>query len=203
LHLAGHSFGGWVAFEMARRLEAAGRTVASLTLIDSAPPAATAAIREASDAETLTGLIRIYAQMAQRPLGIGADDLAALPEPRQRELLHQRLVAAGVLPLRTTPDILLGPMRTFAGCVRTSYAPAAPYGGRVDMAVLDDPDRDPSSNAQRAAARSEAWRAWAPRLRSWRGPGNHMTALRQPHVQTVADWMRDNWRSAGVTLRAG
>jgi thioesterase domain-containing protein len=38
LHLLGHSFGGWVVFEMALRLRAAGRKVASVTLIDAEAP---------------------------------------------------------------------------------------------------------------------------------------------------------------------
>jgi pimeloyl-ACP methyl ester carboxylesterase len=37
VHLLGHSFGGWVAFEMAKQLTKAGR-VASLTILDSQPP---------------------------------------------------------------------------------------------------------------------------------------------------------------------
>ena len=36
VHLLGHSFGGWVALEVAHRLSAEGRSVASLTIIDSA-----------------------------------------------------------------------------------------------------------------------------------------------------------------------
>lgn len=37
-HLAGHSFGGIVAFEMAKQLRAAGETVAALVILDSFPP---------------------------------------------------------------------------------------------------------------------------------------------------------------------
>lgn len=38
VHLIGHSFGGWVAFEMAASLQSQGREVASLTVIDSESP---------------------------------------------------------------------------------------------------------------------------------------------------------------------
>ncbi|WP_029219939.1 alpha/beta fold hydrolase [Xanthomonas cassavae] len=38
IHLLGHSFGGWGAFDLARQLAAHGRTVASLTLLDSEAP---------------------------------------------------------------------------------------------------------------------------------------------------------------------
>ncbi|WP_144395750.1 alpha/beta fold hydrolase, partial [Pseudomonas sp. Kh7] len=40
LNLVGHSFGGWVAHAMAIRLQAKGREVRSLTLIDSEAPGA-------------------------------------------------------------------------------------------------------------------------------------------------------------------
>src|SRR5262249_9192661 len=38
LHLLGHSFGGWVAFDMAQRLLLSGRQIASLILLDSKAP---------------------------------------------------------------------------------------------------------------------------------------------------------------------
>src|SRR5262249_23162075 len=38
VHLLGHSFGGWIAFEMAQLLRGAGRSVASLTILDSEVP---------------------------------------------------------------------------------------------------------------------------------------------------------------------
>jgi arthrofactin-type cyclic lipopeptide synthetase C len=34
------------------------------------------------------------------------------------------------------------------------------------------------------------WRRWAPKLEVWRGPGNHMTALKLPDVRILANWLR-------------
>src|SRR6185312_15928563 len=38
IHLVGHSFGGWIAFEMANLLVGAGKRVSSLTIVDSEAP---------------------------------------------------------------------------------------------------------------------------------------------------------------------
>jgi arthrofactin-type cyclic lipopeptide synthetase C len=71
-HLAGHSFGGWIAFEMAQLLRAAGHTVASLTILDcDAPDGDNMLGREYSRTEVVMELVETYEQFAQRPLEIG------------------------------------------------------------------------------------------------------------------------------------
>ena len=34
------------------------------------------------------------------------------------------------------------------------------------------------------------WQRFAPELVTWCGPGNHMTILKAPHIETLADWLR-------------
>jgi arthrofactin-type cyclic lipopeptide synthetase C len=187
LHLLGHSFGGWVVFEMALRLAAAGREVASLTLIDSSVPEPAA---DTTHTDALMQLVEIFEQAAEQPLGLSAQQFDLLPEAAQRALLHERLVAAGVLPARSQPALLVGPVRTFASCMRAGYAPSGPYRGALQLVLLDDPRCDEAANRLAYQQRAEGWRRLAPAARSWRGPGNHMTALKAPHAQAVADWLR-------------
>src|SRR5207248_8081121 len=59
VHLLGHSFGGWVAFEMAQRLCAAGRTVASVSVIDTEAPDCDRG-REYTNAQVFMELVRMF-----------------------------------------------------------------------------------------------------------------------------------------------
>jgi arthrofactin-type cyclic lipopeptide synthetase C len=191
VHLMGHSFGGWVVYAMAARLQAAGRRVASLTLIDSEPPQPEAI--EYGHTEVMLQLVDIFEQMAEQSFGITADALADRTEPQQRALLHQKLVAAGVLPSRSTPDILTGPVRTFASCMRAAYVPERSYDGTLHLVLLDDPRLDAGRQAHEYRRRLEGWREHAAALSCLRGPGNHMTALKQPHVRAIVAWLRASW----------
>ncbi len=126
VHLLGHSFGGWIAFEMARRLRACGREVASLTLIDSESPGGTrAAWREFTRTEALMKLVELLELAAERPFGIKLEDLAEREAAPQLELLHAHLVLAGLMPRRSSPDALTGTLRTFEAALRIGYEPGS------------------------------------------------------------------------------
>jgi arthrofactin-type cyclic lipopeptide synthetase C len=187
LHLLGHSFGGWVALEMAHQLQAAGRTLASLTIIDSEPPQQRAG--ECSELDALLELVTICEQAAERPMGLDRTGLAPLSPEQRLAALHQGMVALQLLPSRSSPVLMAGPLRSFARCLRTGYMPAVPYDGPLQLILLDDPALDAAGNQQAQAAHVEGWRQHAPQLRWWRGPGNHMTALQLPHANELAAWL--------------
>lgn len=202
IHLLGHSFGGWVALEIALRLEAVGMPVASLTIIDSGAPSINGAKPECSHLEAIGHLIKIYEQSAGQRLGIAAADLAMLDEPAQRALLHARMVEAGLLPRRSMPELLRGTIRTFARCMRTPYKPTAVYPRTIHLVLADDPELDGIANAHRRQVWTEAWRPWANNLRVLHAPGDHMTVLKSPQVQTVGRWMGEVWQGHCEAERA-
>ena len=98
VHLVGHSFGGWVALEMALRLQAAGREVASLTVIDSESPER--AVRPYTTTAALVRLIEAMQLSAGKSLGIDLENFAGSDEVAQRRQLHAGMVGVGLLPGR-------------------------------------------------------------------------------------------------------
>jgi thioesterase domain-containing protein len=190
VHLLGHSFGGWVAFEVAQRLRAGGGTVASLTVIDSEAPGADILGREHTHLGVLTEMIRLFELMTGKSLGIDAVQLETLDQGEQRKLLHERLTDVGLMPRRSDPDALRGPLRTFAAAVRTAYRPQQPYPDPVRLVLVRDTLLDDTDDQKRHQDIVTAWKPWAPEVTYWRGPGNHFTVLRPPHVQILADWWR-------------
>jgi arthrofactin-type cyclic lipopeptide synthetase C len=197
LHLLGHSFGGWVAFEMALRLHAAGRPVASLTILDSeAPDDSETLVREYDGGEAFLKLVEILELATERSLGIAPEDVASRDEAGWLKLLHGKMVGLGLLSARTAPEVMAGPLRTFARCLRTAYRPSGVYPGPLRLVLVDDPAKDEAANRAAFAEIELGWRKWAPGLVFSVGAGNHITALKAPHVAVLAGLLARD-RAAG------
>jgi amino acid adenylation domain-containing protein len=187
VHLLGHSFGGWVAFEMVQRLRAAGERVASLTIVDSEVPDDDPAIIKEHDAcDAVLRFVSIFELLLGRSLEIEPDEIRRRDEAGRLGLVHERLVRFGLMPRGSVPEDIRGAFRTFSACLRTTYAPAAPYDGPVRLILLRDTRLDETENLRQFAATVAGWRRYAPNLTALAGNGNHMTGLQLPHVQGLA-----------------
>ena len=199
VHLIGHSFGGWVAHAMAAQLQAAGREVASLTLIDSeAPGGDGTAGKPYTATAALERLIETLQLSGGKSLGIDPLNFAEADDATQMRLLHAGMVRAGVLSERAAPDAMHGPVRTFATALRTVYQPQQAYTGPVRLALVDDPTLDAWGNQREQAAMVEGWQRQVNDLAVWYGPGNHFTILKAPNVFSFAAWWHD-----GLKVPAG
>jgi thioesterase domain-containing protein len=186
IHLMGHSFGGWVAFEMALRLLAAGRPVASLSLIDSlAPDAEDSIIHEYDSEEAFLSLVEALELAAERTFEIDPETVRTLDEESRLRLLHGRMVRFGLVPSRSTPAMLTGPFRVFSACLRTTYRPSAIYPHPTRLVLLRDPRLDLQADQRGMSEIVRGWREWLPDVQVTVGPGNHMTALKRPHVEQL------------------
>nr|WP_282959546.1 non-ribosomal peptide synthetase [Pseudomonas palleroniana] len=192
VHLLGHSFGGWVAFEMALRLQAQGREVLSLSLIDSEAPGGTGT---AGQPYTATGVLQRLIETMQlaagKPFGIDPQVFAGLDEAAQWVALHRAMVQVGMLSARSTPDVMFGPARAFGAALRTVYQPRQRYNGQVRLVLADDPSLDAQGNQREQAGMVEGWSRFTDHLETWYGPGNHFTLLKAPHVYSLASWWHD------------
>ncbi|MEW5925955.1 MAG: amino acid adenylation domain-containing protein [Gemmatimonadota bacterium] len=173
--IGGWSMGGVVAFEMARRLEAAGEGVETLALIDSYLPALH---HRAAPVDERVRVLTFAADLGLPPGGL---ELAA--EEGGGSYLRRVLEgarAAGLLP----PDVDAGRLEQLYAVFGANLAalhayPARPYGGAV--LLLRAAEHDP------ADAGSAGWERVA------RGgvelhvvPGSHFTLVREPHAAALA-----------------
>jgi thioesterase domain-containing protein len=159
--VAGYSFGGVVAYEMARQLEAAGEDVAFLGLLDRRALVTTPrkGVREA--------ILRAWNRSTRRfKLAI-------------RIPLAKALLAVG-LPVPFMHRIATGAIKRMG----IAYRPGVPYGGDVDLFLVEPRGKDKDDPVQ-------AWSPHvAGKIRSHAVPGTHNTMLEEPHVEGVAEALR-------------
>jgi arthrofactin-type cyclic lipopeptide synthetase C len=177
---------------MATRLQAAGRTVESLTIVDTdAPDDQGTQIKHCNHMEVIRKWLEIFEMITERSLGLNVEKLAELPEADQLSLVHERLVQFGLVPCKSTPALLQGPLHNFANALRARFTPKSTYNGRVHLALIKDSRPDKSSNINKDENVAKEWIRWAPTLDVIYLPGNHMTALKVPYVHAMARIIRE------------
>ena len=189
-HLLGWSFGGFVAFEMARQLREMGEEVGLLAVVDVPSPLWMDDVH-ADDAERLADVVRSVSAVAGRPVDVDADELRGMDEDaryrRAMELFASvRLRTQGEAWLRRAVGVTSVRARSMRG-----YEPAA-YAGRITLLRAAEPVdaavKDPSH------PRHEAW---ADAAMGWGAlsvepvevmavPGNHNSLITEPHVAELA-----------------
>lgn len=215
-HLGGWSLGGAVAFELARQLAAAGHQVALLALIDATPGAwpgprgdggaggtgregGGSAGDEANDARWLMDIADYLQRLWGVDLGLGGGELAALPAEAQ--------AGRFLLALQGTPFAAAGGagreqlgrlLRVFKTNVRAfrRYHPQ-PYPGPITLFRPAAPSGEPQDAGEAALAAAAAadpllgWGDLTPRPVAIESvPGDHISALAEPHVRTLAARLR-------------
>ena len=189
VHLLGHSFGGWVAFQMARRLWGTRNQVAMLFLLDSeAPHTKEIEWGGSASVHVLLSLIEIYELKLGRSLGLSRPLLEAMDERSQVKDVFTKLIGAALLPKRMSLQTFEGIVGVFKVDMASTFAPEGAYAGSCRMFA-------PSSSVseaenQQTEMRLVSWRHYLPDLLVQRVSGNHVTMLRNPHVEAIAGHLR-------------
>jgi thioesterase domain-containing protein len=188
--LAGYSFGGYVAYEMAQRLRQAGEKVALLALLDTpAPSVIRGGARPIDSAALLSSLFPV--------LGLSEDALRASgSEDDQLACVVARAREANLVP----PGFTMDEARRYFAVCKTNQAMRAdprPYGGRITLLRATE-------GAERISADPAlGWRALADGGLDvhWVG-GRHENMLAAPHAAGAARVMADALASerAGVSV---
>ncbi|NBI50345.1 thioesterase domain-containing protein [Burkholderia sp. ISTR5] len=182
VHLIGHSFGGWLAFDLACRLQACGTPPASLTLIDSEAPGQGLRLGRAyTFSEISWALVRALEHGAGRRMGIEPERYFGAGRRQQWDLLHQGMRELRLVHARSGLHDTRALVRSYATAMRTVYRPAAQYAGPATL-VLAEQEVESNRGA------FEAWLRCIPELRVRHGAGNHYTMLQAPHVASLAQW---------------
>ncbi|WP_053076699.1 alpha/beta fold hydrolase [Caenimonas sp. SL110] len=196
LRLVGHSFGGWIAFEIARSLEREGVRLTPPILVDSRAPCAEGVFRgECRGADALAKLVWLLEQSCGRSLGVSLQDFERLAQAERVPALARAMASVGFISPRTDVAVIAALARVFEANVNTRYLPASPLHGPATFVGASDTSSviPPEDRVDPVAA----WRRFAPRLNAALVPGNHMTMLAKPHVAALAKIVRDQAQERG------
>ncbi|MFI7500445.1 SDR family NAD(P)-dependent oxidoreductase [Streptomyces sp. NPDC049687] len=185
-HLLGWSFGGCLAYEVARQLTQEGQGIGFLGLIDTILPAA---LPQRESPEFLIERFNRFAEYIEKTYGHRLDlpyeELAATPDDRQIEVIMRLVADAG---LDMSPGIMEHQRTSYVDArVGERYAPR-PYDGHVVLYRAQQPQKlttalDPRYHRQDADL---GWAPLCPSLEIVPVGGDHLSVIDPPHVQTIA-----------------
>lgn len=164
--VAGWSFGGIVAFEIAQQLTRQGAQVELLAIIDSVPPAMLTAFNAMDDVEVASWL--------QGQGQVSAEVAGALPAAEPGRTILADMAKRGLLPDPTERRLLDQLMRVYRhhGQLLRSYAPC-PFPGRILLFLATGRWHMPS-----LAESATAWQALCKDLVETQPvPGDHFSIL--------------------------
>jgi amino acid adenylation domain-containing protein len=195
--IAGHCFGGLVAFEMAQQLRRAGEEIETLMLID-VPARQLPGQLPTDDLAWLLKLADVIRESSGQDLGLKEDELRGLDATQQLLAFRQAMVSAQVLPEGAGTAQVRGLLRVFATNGAMKYAPSdvRPLPIVVFRATEFHPDYDFTSADDAGAPPEKSSMGWQDHasqpVETVMVPGNHITMMSEPHVSELARRMRSS-----------
>ncbi|MEW5938266.1 MAG: non-ribosomal peptide synthetase [Chloroflexota bacterium] len=173
-YLGGHSFGGLVAFEMARQLRASGERVGMLAILDTYPPVKTKKTGTLSN-RVQTHRAKVEGRPPKEVLGYFARQFR-----RRVSKLGQTRWLQRLYKIKWIEDVLWFDNRRYVESARSEYAPGV-YEG--DAVVYRATERPRSVTWDKTAA----WKDYiAGKVEFFDVPGLHTHIVKVPHVEHLA-----------------
>jgi nonribosomal peptide synthetase DhbF len=185
--LVGHSFGGAVAFEMAKRLEASGHEVSFVALLDSGMPSGS----DATDAELNVQSLKALAYVYGREIVIEAAALEDLTEEEQLKQIKPHLVELGVVRENAGLNMVRGLMNISRAQVRMSYQPDGVQVRQILFIQAEERRFDATAELLALERAIAQWKHLSkhPFVHA-HVPGDHFSMLDQKNAHKVAAILR-------------
>ncbi|AMO95404.1 amino acid adenylation domain protein [Collimonas fungivorans] len=183
-HLLGHSFGGWIALEIARQLIEAGAVVAPVVLVDTQAPRVHG---HAGRDQAMHEYVKLMDLNIAAGLGVSAADLASRDRPSQVLLVFEKMKQARVLPARARLEDFEPVIEMFCRQCGIGYQAQQPFGGLPLLFCAAQADEDEGLDL-------DAWRRLEPGLRALHVDGSdHLSILKPPHVARLVEEIGKHW----------
>ncbi len=191
--LGGHSFGAFVAFEMAGQLHRQGQRVDFLAILDipAILPRNHSVKIDQDEAQWLTDIAAVIENISGKNLGIIYETLSSLDPDQQLDCLKERMERVNLLP----PGAGIGQVRGIVQVIRSAelalvqYEPKADCPYPITLFRTPEPLRDKYGIFTHDPD-DETWgwsRVSAEPVNIRRIPGNHGTLMDDPNVQALAE----------------
>ncbi len=189
--VGGHSMGGHIAYELAQELQARGREVGLVAMLDTlAPfPEVTCPQGEGWDtAQWMLHLAGIMETFFQVKIDLALPEVRALGEAERLQFFVARLQAASVLPEGAQPLHVQGILNVARAHDALNYRPRR--NQPVPLAVFRAEDRSGHSTEALDALVEDGALGWGRLTQqpcsAYPVPGTHLSLLRDPHAAVLA-----------------
>jgi thioesterase domain-containing protein len=190
--LGGHSFGSWVALEMAHQLKKQGREVALLAILDTAAPAErdTSALAVRNDTQWLVAVANMLRHLFGKTVDLSLESLEGLDWSDQLDAFAQSLIDAKIISADADRSEVRGLVSVYKTQAQLRYRPKLPYP-LVDLVLLRaaEPLADFVDGIPESMKNDDTW-GWRDYgqngVRVETVPGDHLTMMTKPHCQAIA-----------------
>jgi thioesterase domain-containing protein/acyl carrier protein len=181
--VGGWSFGGLVAFEIARQLRSEGLEVACVALLDARLPLPGGGEKD-DDAALLAGI-------SGNPPSIPVDELRGLATDRQLALALERLKRANAVPRALEAAWFRRYFEVYKANhhAALAYEPK-PYPGKVTLFRAAGQGGGASATLATSDGWHQDWGALAAAVEVYQTPGSHEDIVKKPHVRALAKLLR-------------
>jgi acyl transferase domain-containing protein len=190
-YLGGHSFGSWVALEMARQLQASGQQVAQVVVLDTGIPSSRDLTRVGGwdDSRWLVTVAETLGHMFGCELQLSLDALQGLEWDQQVGQLAQQLVDHQIIAATEDHAIVRGIVEVFKTQATIHYDPSPSPTVPITLIRAQDPMADFLEGMPAHLRDDPAW-GWNQYSRNTVSvefvPGDHLTMMTRPHVTVLA-----------------
>jgi amino acid adenylation domain-containing protein len=197
--LGGHSFGGYIAFEIAQQLQKQGQDVAFLAIVDEV--ALSASLQKPVDTPDETKDLELFARVMERffdkEVELSEEVLSKLNTEDRLNYYGEQLAKANLLPHEIGKKQLQGFLRVSKGVSQAfdRYQPqtiSLPYIAFF-RAHESHPDDFPSAPEYAEIYRDPlmGWQEFSTQpVECHVVPGDHVTMMAEPHVQKLAQQLK-------------
>jgi len=186
-HVGGWSFGGTVAFEMARQLRATDLEVASVLIIDQPAPGVDVVVDRPASA--MADIVRRLELFFGRSIELDSIDMEATPGEDLLDTILGRMKSNDMFPGHLSPTAFRDFLTAYDIHMHASdaYQPGR-YDGALTLLRASDPSPPGIFSSSEHPDRTLGWQAFCKlpvRVRSV--PGHHLTVVAAPHARAIAD----------------
>jgi thioesterase domain-containing protein/acyl carrier protein len=188
--LAGHSFGGKVAYEMAQQLLDRGEEVALLAILDTTPPGFGKTSDDWDDTQWLIDLVGAMKATFASDLELDEKKLLSLAPDAQIQYVLEYVKKFDILPPDADSTYLLNLLQSFMADHKAKYSPQQQvYPIRITL--FRSSEIKPEENEFLRDVFQDSTFGWSTISQAPVDvhfvPGNHSTMMHLPHVQVLAE----------------